>query len=122
MRFIEFLRKKPRLVVSVVIAILVCVGIIYSRIKQSSDIYKVKRGNFEAFISCKGDIQSEKSTLINCPELMGDRTLSIYQLQIKDLVAEGTIVKKGDYVALLDQTMIKQYIQSSADGLQRATA
>lgn len=122
MRFIEFLRRKPRLVVGVAIAILVCVGIIYLRIKKSSDIYKVKRENFEAFISCKGDIQSEKSRLINCPELMGDRTLSIYQLQIKDLVAEGTIVKKGDYVALLDQTMIKQYIQSSADALQKATA
>jgi multidrug efflux pump subunit AcrA (membrane-fusion protein) len=53
---------------------------------------------------------------------MGDRMLDIYQLQIRDLVAEGTMVKKGDYVALLDQTMIKQYIQSSGDALERATA
>jgi multidrug efflux pump subunit AcrA (membrane-fusion protein) len=53
---------------------------------------------------------------------MGDRMLDIYQLQIKDLVAEGTLVKKGDFVALLDQTMIKQYIQSTADAFERVTA
>ena len=122
MRFIGFLKKKPRLVVSVAIAILVCAGIFYSRVKKSSQIYKVKRENFEAFISCKGEIQSEKSRLINCPDLLGDRTLGIYRLQIKDLVAEGTIVKKGDYVAQLDQTTIKQSIQSTADAFQRVTA
>jgi HlyD family secretion protein len=122
MKFFEYLRSRHRLFLGVAIVILICAGIVYSRIKKSSNIYKVKRENFEAFISCKGEIQSEKSRLINCPDLMGDRTLSIYQLQIKDLVAEGTLVKKGDFVALLDQTMIKQYIQATTDVLQRATA
>jgi HlyD family secretion protein len=122
MRFFEILKRKPRLVLGVAIVILIGIGIVYSGIKKSSNIYKVKRVDFEAFISCKGEIQSEKSRLINFPDLLGDRTLGIYQSQIKDLVAEGTLVKKGDFVALLDQTIIKQYLQSSFDVLQRATA
>jgi HlyD family secretion protein len=122
MRFIKHIKKRSGLAAGIAVLILVCAGIVYFRIKKSSDIYKVKRENFEAFISSKGEIQSEKSRLINCPDIMGDRTLNIYQLQIKDLVAEGTLVKKGDFVALLDQTMIKQYLQATADNLQRATA
>lgn len=78
-----------------------------------SKVYKVKRGIFESTISCKGEIQSEKAVLINIPDIFGDRTLELYETQIKDMVAEGTIVKKGDYVALLDQGRIKQLIESN---------
>jgi RND family efflux transporter MFP subunit len=123
MKLIEYLKKKPGLILITVAVVFVCAGIIvYSGVKKSHNIYKVKRGNFEAFISCKGEIQSEKLKLINFPEALGDRMLDIYQLQIRDLVAEGTLVKKGDYVAQLDQTMIKQYIQTTTDALQRVTA
>src|SRR5512138_2649753 len=109
MKWIEYLKKRPRLLIAAVSAVVIFAGImVYSGVKKSQNIYRVKRGDFEAFISCKGEIQSERSKLINFPELLGDRTLNIYQLQIKDLVAEGTVVRKGEYVAMLDQTMIKQ--------------
>ncbi len=122
MRLLEYLRGKHRLAIIISLVVLICGGIVYSKIKKASKIYKVKRENFEAFISCKGEIQSEKSRPIYFPELLGDRMLDIYQLQIKDLVAEGTLVKKGDFVALLDQTMIKQYIQTTGDAFERVTA
>jgi len=122
MKFIKFMRKKPRLLIVSIATVLVIGGIIYFRVKQSSNIYSVKRDKFEAFVSCKGEIQSEKSVLINFPDILGDRTLNIYQLQIKDLVPEGTIVKKGDYVALLDQGRIKQLTQQNTETLQKVSA
>ena len=39
-------------------------------------------------------------------------------MQIKDLVPEGSIVKKGDYVALLDQGRIKQLKENNEEALK----
>jgi RND family efflux transporter MFP subunit len=50
---------------------------------------------------------------------LGDRTLEIWDTQIKDLIPEGSIVKKGDYVALLDQGRIKQLKESNEETLKR---
>ena len=117
-------RNNTRLIIilSITVLVVVLAGVAFYRIKQSSNIYRVKRTNFEAFISCKGEIQGEKATLINFPDILGDQTLDIYQLQIKDMVPEGTIVKKGDYIALLDEGRIKELTQANAERLNTATA
>jgi hypothetical protein len=122
MKMIKFIRERHRLVL-ISIAIILIIGIVvYLRLKQSTNIFVVKKDNFEAIISAKGEIQSKRAVLINFPDILGDRTLNIYQSQIKDMVPEGTIVKKGDYVSLLDQSMIKQYQQSTLEGLQKQAA
>jgi multidrug efflux pump subunit AcrA (membrane-fusion protein) len=87
--------------------------------KQVSGIYRVKKENFEAIITCKGEIQSEKAVLINLPDIFGNRTLELWDMQIKDLIPEGSIVKKGDYVALLDQGRIKQLKENNGEALKR---
>ena len=122
MRIIEFTKKHHRLVLIALALILIIAAIAYFSLKRSSNIYEVKRDNFEAVVSCKGEIQSEKSLLISFPDILSDRTLNIYQSQIKDLVPEGTIVKKGDYVALLDEGRIKQLAQQNAETLQKVSA
>ena len=118
----RFIRKKKRLVLISISVILIAGIIIFLKVKQSANIFKVKKDNFEAIISCKGEIQSEKAVLINFPDILGDRTLDIYGLQIKDMVPEGTIVKKGDYVALLDQGRIKELTQQNLERLKIVTA
>ena len=122
MRRIVFTKKHHRLALIALALILIIPAIAYFSLKRSSNIYEVKRDNFEAVVSCKGEIQSEKSLLISFPDILSDRTLSIYQSQIKDLVPEGTVVKKGDYVALLDEGRIKQLAQQNAENLQKVSA
>lgn len=122
MKLIEFMKKKQRLILISVAAILIALIIIYYSTRGASNIYVIKKENFEATVSCKGEIQSEKAVLINFPELLSERNLNIYQSQIKDLVPEGTVVKKGDYVALLDQTRIKQLSQQNVENLQKLSA
>lgn len=122
MRRIVFTKKHHRLALIALALILIVAAIAYFSLKRSSNIYEVKRDNFEAVVSCKGEIQSEKSLLISFPDILSDRKLSIYQSQIKDLVPEGTIVKKGDYVALLDEGRIKQLAQQNAENLQKVSA
>ena len=112
MSYIKFKRKKIVLIIAGVV-VLAIAAVFFWKVKASSKIFTVKRDNFESMISCKGEIQSERAVLINIPDIFGDRTLELYDTQIKDLVPEGTIVKKGDYVALLDQGRIKQLIESN---------
>ncbi len=99
--------------------LMIIIPIILNGLKRPSNIYKVKRENFEAIITCKGEIQSEKAVLITIPDIFGDRTLEIYDSQIKDLIPEGSIVKKGDYVALLDQGRIKELKESNMEALKK---
>jgi multidrug efflux pump subunit AcrA (membrane-fusion protein) len=122
MKIVEYIKKHHRLALISLAVILIVAAIAYFSLKRSSNIYEVKKDNFEAIVSCKGEIQSEKSLLISFPDILSDRTLGIYQSQIKDLVTEGTIVKKGDYVALLDEGRIKQLTQQNAENLQKVSA
>lgn len=116
----HFLHKHKKLIlISLVTFILMMAGVYFVGIKPSSKVYKVKRENFEALISCKGEIQSEKAVLITIPDVFGDRTLEIYDTQIKDLIPEGSIVKKGDFVGLLDQGRIKQLKQNNEEALKK---
>lgn len=80
--------------------------------------YTVRTGEFENFISCKGEMKSQVYSKINMPEVMIDPDLNIYHLKINDLVEEGTIVKEGDYVALLDQERIKSELNRTNDRLE----
>lgn len=116
----HFLHKHKKLIlISSVIFVLMMTGVYFVGIKPSSKVYKVKKENFEALISCKGEIQSEKAVLITIPDVFGDRTLEIYDTQIKDLIPEGSIVKKGDFVGLLDQGRIKQLKQNNEEALKK---
>jgi hypothetical protein len=92
---------------STVLVVLLIVAVWFLRIKPSLGVYKVKKENFEAIITCKGEIQSEKAVFILLPDILTDRKLELWEIQIKDLIPEGSIVKKGDYVALLDQGRIQ---------------
>ncbi|MCK9410821.1 MAG: HlyD family efflux transporter periplasmic adaptor subunit [Prolixibacteraceae bacterium] len=110
--------NKTLIIGTALCVVLLVVGWLYFR-KQVAGIYRVKTENFEAIITCKGEIQSEKAVLINLPDIFGNRTLELWDMQIKDLIPEGSIVKKGDYVALLDQGRIKQLKENNGEYLKK---
>ena len=112
-------KHKKLILISSGAFVLIMAGVYFVGIKPSSKVYKVKKENFEALISCKGEIQSEKAVLITIPDVFGDRTLEIYDTQIKDLIPEGSIVKKNDFVGLLDQGRIKQLKQNNEEAIKK---
>ena len=116
----KFSRKRVILTTTALL-LLIMAGVIWRGIKPPSNIYKVKRENFEALITCKGEIQSEKAVLITIPDIFGDRNLEIWDSKITDLIPEGSIVKKGDYVALLDQGRIKELKETNVEALKKVT-
>ena len=112
-------KSKKIILGSSALLVLLILAVWFLRIKPSLGIYKVKKENFEAIITCKGEIQSEKAVFINIPDIITDRKLEFWEIQIKDLIPEGSIVKKGDYVALLDQGRIKQLKEVNEELLKR---
>jgi multidrug efflux pump subunit AcrA (membrane-fusion protein) len=114
----KFKRKKIIFATTGALVIIIAASLFFG-IKLPSNIYRVKLENFESIITCKGEIQSEKAVLITIPDVFGDRSLEIYESQIKDLIPEGSIVKKGDYVALLDQGKIKQLKQNNEEAIKK---
>ncbi len=111
--------KKKIIIIGAGILLLIIAVVVWRGLKTPSNIYKVKRENFEALITCKGEIQSEKAVLITIPDIFGDRNLEIYDSKITDLIPEGSIVKKGDYVALLDQGRIKELKETNMEALKK---
>ena len=78
--------SRKRILILAILLVLLLLAIWISGRKQSAGIYKVKKENFEAIISCKGEIQSEKAVLINLPDIFGNRTLELWDMQILSLI------------------------------------
>ena len=82
-------------------------------------VVKVEEGAFEMVVLSMGELEALVSMDINVPELMMNLpwTLRIYQLPISDIVKEGTIVKKGDYVASLNPMSIEEQLKRRTENL-----
>ncbi len=81
-------------------------------------IAEVKRADFSAVVVSSGELIAKNSENIDGPE--GLRQVGIWQVKIQDLIAEGTVVQEGEYVAALDQTEISGKIKDTGAELEKA--
>ncbi|NJL75817.1 MAG: HlyD family efflux transporter periplasmic adaptor subunit [Saprospiraceae bacterium] len=100
-------QKILRVFVPLLLVVLVGSGIYYFTGSSEKEQVKeltttVKKGEFKIYVNATGELQAKRSVKIRGPQ--GMRTIEVYQTSISDLIPEGTVVKKGDYVAGLDQT------------------
>lgn len=65
---------------------------------------EVKQGDFQIRVVTTGELRSQEQTNITIPR--GLRQIDVYQIKISQLIPEGTVVKKGDFVASLDNADI----------------
>jgi len=79
--------------------------------------HTVKRGAFEIAVFCSGELEARNSVSIDGPT--GLREFGIWQVKIADLIPEGTVVKKGDYVAALDKTEVSTKIKDTETELDK---
>ncbi len=115
--------KKRIFGISAAAVVLIIAAVLISRSTLTSHkFYTVKPGPFELSINTKGEIQGKNAVVINLPDELRRRDLHIYELQIKDMVQEGTSVKKGDWVATLDAASITEQIQNNKQDLDQRRA
>lgn len=79
---------------------------------------KAVRANFEDVVSSSGELIAKNSEDIMGPSNM--RRYGLYNIKISDLVAEGTYVQKGDFVAELDKTELSGKMNELLNELDKA--
>ncbi len=78
------------------------------------------RGEFLVTITTTGELQAKNSIEIKGPEQA--RAAGIWQMKISNLIAEGTVVKQGQFVADLDKAEIANKLKESELSVQKLDA
>lgn len=77
-----------------------------------------KQGEFVVDVHTTGELRAKNSTEIKGPQ--GGRDIRLFNLKIQRIIPEGTIVKKGDFVAELDRSEVTAKLQDAQLELQQA--
>ncbi|MFA5833343.1 MAG: efflux RND transporter periplasmic adaptor subunit [Bacteroidota bacterium] len=78
------------------------------------------KGEFIVSITTTGELQAKNSIEIKGPEQA--RAAGIWQMKISNLIAEGTVVKQGQFVAELDKAEIASRLKESELSVQKLNA
>jgi multidrug efflux pump subunit AcrA (membrane-fusion protein) len=90
--------------------------------EKSSKYFEVKKGKFEAVLTCKGEINGMVATVIRAPKILGDRDLQLWSMKILDLTQDGKNVKKGDFIIQLDASQVVSGMREEQQELEREMA
>ncbi len=103
------------------LGILLAVAVVWLFLPKNTEnqqiITEVKFGKFEIFVTTTGELQAENSENIMAPE--GLRSIRLWNVKISDLIPEGTLVKKGDYVGTLDRTEASNNLKDIENDIEK---
>jgi len=100
------MNRKRIIIITSILLVIVIVVVVFNRFNKSS-LYisvPVKKGDFFINVTTTGELEARYSDKIYGPS--GLRSARIWQVEITDMVPDGTVVDSGDYVATLDRTEI----------------
>jgi hypothetical protein len=108
----DFLNMKKRLLSRpfVIVYVIVAIALFFLLLSNKGASEKeaifaeVKQGDFEINIVTTGEIKAKNQTDIDAPGAEMQAANLWNGTKIQDLIAEGSVVKQGDFVASLDKT------------------
>jgi len=114
--------KRTTIIITAIVAVVAIIAmVVISKAKSKKDLAnlyaEVQRGEFDIIVTTTGELQAEKSTDINGPEMTQSRNIRAAEIKITDMVPEGTEVKAGDYIATLDRTSFENTLKDELDRL-----
>jgi len=98
------MRKQIYITIGIVIIIIVALYFFLGTKKSSTETIqvKVKSGEFKIAVTTTGELEAKSSEKIFGPGNL--RQVRIWNVKIEEIVADGTVVDSGDFVASLDRT------------------
>jgi multidrug efflux pump subunit AcrA (membrane-fusion protein) len=122
-KVIAFVRRRPVVSASAAgVFLLLVVWFLLSRGGSSATeiIVTPTRGPFLVTVTTTGELQAKRSIEVMGPE--NARSAYVYQMKITNLIPEGTVVKKGEFVADLDKSEIMGKFKDSQLSVQKLDA
>ncbi|MGK0327664.1 efflux RND transporter periplasmic adaptor subunit [Polaribacter sp.] len=117
------MNKKRIAIISIIALILIYFTYNYFSPSSDGQLYlttQVNKGDFISEVITSGEAQSTSLKKINGPDNL--RKFRLREIKIQDLIPEGTIVKKGDYIGRLDPSDVNEQIIDARLNLEGAEA
>jgi HlyD family secretion protein len=106
--------------------VLVVIIISYFVIKKNDSgdvadiLASVKKGPFKVEIETTGELEAKNSVKILGPSQLRD--FRIWEVTIQNIIDEGTVVKKGDWVATLDRSEFQNRFNEKTIEMEKANS
>lgn len=116
------MKRKLLISAGVAVALLVVYYLVSGgKAGTSADILAVvKRGTFKVEIETTGELEAKNSVKILGPQQL--REFQIWTVTIQDIIAEGSVVKKGDWVATLNRSEFQKKYDDKQIELEKANS
>jgi HlyD family secretion protein len=116
------MKKKLALGAGIIVVLLITFFVVKgSKSIETTDILTtVKSGPFKVEIETTGELEAKNSVKILGPTRL--REFGIWQVIIQNLVEEGTVVKKGDWVGTLDRSEFQTKLNDKKIALDKENA
>ncbi len=113
------MKYKKYIIISVVALIVLALWYFLRREASTEVILKVpvERGDFVISVHTSGELEAKTSKNILGPG--GLRTVGIWNVQIAELIPEGSVVEKDDWVATLDRIEISNRLKDLETELEK---
>lgn len=115
---------KRNLLIAAGIAVVLLIGYFVIRKNDSGDvadiIASVKKGPFKVEIETTGELEAKNSVKILGPSQLRD--FRIWEVTIQNIIDEGTVVKKGDWVATLDRSEFQNRFNEKQIEMEKANS
>jgi multidrug efflux pump subunit AcrA (membrane-fusion protein) len=116
------LMKKKQLIIFGIPAVIIIIAAYYFLGGPSDSdnnlTIKVKKGDFVSEVVTSGEAQSNSLKNIKGPDNL--RKFKLREVKIQDLIPEGTVVSKGDYIGRLDPSTVNEQIIDAKLSLETA--
>lgn len=110
-------KKKIIIISAISLVLLVAAYFVFKKAPESELIVKPKKGYFKVTVTTTGELRAKNAIDVRGPS--GLERLNIYQVKISKLIAEGTKVKAGDFIAELDRSEIMTKIKENEIQIQK---
>jgi len=115
---------KRNLIISLVVVVIVLVAFLIVKGNKGDDtndiVVPVESGMFKVQIETTGELEAKNSVPIKGPNSL--REFRIYNLTIQDIVDEGTVVNKGQWIATLDKSDFQGRLQDKQIEMDKANS
>ncbi|MFC2125376.1 efflux RND transporter periplasmic adaptor subunit [Bacteroidota bacterium] len=113
--------KKVSLIIGGIIVVAVILFFAFKetgKTETTDIIVPVKQGKFIVDITTTGELEAKNSVKITGPTRL--RNFRIHQITIDDIIDEGTVVRKGDWIADLDRSEFNDKFQDKELEVEQA--